>query len=231
VTTRWERVGGTTRWGRYLSSHEEAALRWADEFAGPRGCALDIGCEGGRWARLLTERGWEMTCTDTDREALEVCAARLPSARCIVVDPDRPELPVPDDSQGLVSCIEVHPVAMSEWFPAEVSRVLRPGGVLVTVAWNRASLRGIVADLLERRRNGRRHPFYGRTYRAWRRDLLAHDFRILRAQGLAWAPFSRTSNSPAVPIATAVERALGLRRLPVLSPWVLVVAQYRPAAP
>jgi hypothetical protein len=44
---------------------------------------------------------------------------------------------------------------------------------------------------------------------------------------LAWAPFTRKSDARLIPLATALERVLGLRRLPALSPLIVVTARRR----
>jgi hypothetical protein len=96
---------------------------------------------------------------------------------------------------SLVVCIEVLPVAHSDWFSDEAHRVLTPGGRLVTVAWNRSSLRGRLADAFSHIRHRGPHPYCQPPYRAWRRDLLASGFRVDSEQGLCWFPFGRASNS------------------------------------
>lgn len=226
-STHWESAAAT-RWGRYITEVERRAVDRADALAGPRTEALDVGCEGGRWAERLSRNGWSLTCLDVDADALAACAARCPDARCIQVRPTDTRFPVADAATGLLACIEVHPVTHAAWFPAEVVRVLRPGGVLVTVAWNRMSARGLAAEAVSRLRTGAGHDYYGTSYRRWRAGLVDAGIEILSEEGLCWMPFGRRSDSPLVPAAVALERILGLGRRPRLSPWVVVVAR-RPA--
>ncbi|GAA4864492.1 class I SAM-dependent methyltransferase [Actinomycetospora straminea] len=224
--TKWEQIA-ETRWGRYLSAREKDAIVTASRLAGPPGDALDIGAEGGRWARLLRDLGWSVTCTDVDEDAVALCAARLPDVRCLKVSPDREELPIGDRAVGLVICIEVIAVVSTAWFAPEVARVLAPGGSCVTVVWNCRSVRGWAANLLERYRHGRPHPYYTDDYASWRQRLVDHDFDIVSERGMAWFPFRRSSDSPAIPWATKLEDVLRLPRLVSWSPWVLVVARRR----
>jgi hypothetical protein len=84
--TFWEQTA-RTRWGAYMTEGEERVILDGEALARPAGCALEIGCEGGRCARLLAVRGWRMTCTDVDASALETFLARLPDAQCIRVFP------------------------------------------------------------------------------------------------------------------------------------------------
>jgi hypothetical protein len=73
-------VVATTRWGRYTTEVAENALLAATEIAGTPGAALEVGCEGGRWSRLLSNMGWALTCTDIDADVLAVCQQLVPTA-------------------------------------------------------------------------------------------------------------------------------------------------------
>src|SRR5579871_1312068 len=105
-STYWEAIADT-RWGRYVSQLEKAAILRAHHLATRPTTALEIGCEGGRWSRILSDLGWSLTCTDIDPELLRVCQRRLPEARCVLVDPNSTELPSETASIGLLLCIEV----------------------------------------------------------------------------------------------------------------------------
>jgi SAM-dependent methyltransferase len=190
--------------------------------------ALEIGCEGGRWSSLLAGLGWSITCTDVDAEVLARCAARLPEARCVVVEPGDRTLPLADASVSLVLCIEVQPVIQSDWFPREVVRVLRPGGELVGVTWNRLSARGMATDLMSRVRGRGGHGYYGQTYRPWRRRMEAAGLQFISERGMCWFPFGRASDSRLVPAAAWIEDRGRLWKLPSLSPWILFTARSAP---
>ena len=50
-----------TQWGTYLSELESNAIDLAARLAkGPEN-ALDVGCDGGRWAKVLEDQGWAMS--------------------------------------------------------------------------------------------------------------------------------------------------------------------------
>src|SRR5262245_44827966 len=89
--TFWERAA-QTRWGRYISSAEEAVLRTAASSIRP-GTALDIGCDGGRWSQLLVSLGWSLVCADVRVDAVELCQVRVPSAHCVLMKSDCNSLP------------------------------------------------------------------------------------------------------------------------------------------
>lgn len=222
--THWERVA-TTRWGAYLTTAERDAFEHALSLAGAPGAAMEVGAEGGRWSRLLSDRGWRLRCTDVDPEALEICAERLPDAECVVVDPDDTTLPAESGSIKLLVVIEVPPVVEAAWFPQEAHRVLEPGGVLITTTFNPVSARGLAYRLLLRL--GRRHhrAYRGPSYSTFRRRLASAGLSIVHERGYTWFPFTRDSDSRLIPYAATVERVLRLGRMPALSPFVIVIAR------
>jgi SAM-dependent methyltransferase len=229
--TQWERVERTTRWGRYLADRERNGLDRAHVHVSPPGDALDIGCDAGRWSRVLHQRGWSLTCVDINADALEVCRRRIPGAQIVHVSPDARTLPTSDESVDLLLAYEVPEVSGADWFPSEAARVIRTGGALVMTYANPHSPRGGANAILSRLQ---RHPeapgarqrnFYsGPGYRALRRRLRALGFRIAFEEGLCWFPFGRSSSSRLIPLATTLEARLGLRRLPTISGWVICVA-------
>jgi SAM-dependent methyltransferase len=222
VNTYMER-GAKTRWGTYVSEFERRAILKASDLAGPPTTALDVGCEGGRWSKLLVDRGWRITAIDIGEYAISLCQKRIPSAKCILVDPDDVTLPCETKSQGLVLCIEVPTVIASDWFMEEAWRVLRPEGLLVGVFENKLSLRGYARHLIARVKN--EYDYYNTIYGRWRKRLFRQGFKMIYEEGICWFPFSRTSDSPLVPVFTKLEQYLGLRRLVKVSPWIVFIAQ------
>jgi hypothetical protein len=129
--TFWE-TAAQSQWGSYISGIERRAIEKADLSAQTRTTALEIGCEGGRWSKLLSSRGWKMVCTAIDPEALGICRARIPAARCVLVRPGDVKLPCESASIGLMLCIEVsQALPYSDWFIGEARRVLCDGGLCV----------------------------------------------------------------------------------------------------
>ena len=225
VRTYWEEVN-LSEWSRYLTAVEKRAVLRALEAAGTGGVSLEIGCDGGRWSSMLAERGWSATCTDTRKEALELTKQRLPSARCVLVDPADTTLPGESASIDLLLCIEVEAVSSQQWFIREAARLLRPGGFVVATLLNRSSLRAFVHAA--RPGNRSKAGALGRyevTYRKWKTRLLQSGLHPIYEEGFCWAPFHRNSNSRMVRGFVAAERLLRLNHLIAISPWVAVVGQ------
>jgi SAM-dependent methyltransferase len=211
-----------TRWGAYINEIEKNAIMIGHGLCPETALALEIGCEGGRWSRMLTGMGWDMICTDVNPSFMDVCRQRLPKARCVVVSPNDDTLPCDSQSISLLLCVGVPPAIQSPWFISEAARVLKPGGVVVGTYWNLLSLRGFGLHLKGVLTGG--DDYYKSTYVGWRRKLRDRGFRIRHEEGYCWFPFRRASNSALVPYAVRVERGLGLGRLAAVSPWVAFVA-------
>jgi SAM-dependent methyltransferase len=221
--TVWERVA-QSRWGQYVTEIEKEAIMDAQRAAGPPERAIEIGCEGGRWSRLLSDEGWDMTCVDVDANALEACRKKNPSARLILERPESRTIDGKDSEFSLVLCVEVAPVIQSDWFLPEAFRILKPGGILLAVVWNKISIRGLAHRLHEKEEENA-ISFYRDSYYGWRKRLRAAGFNLLNAKGFCWGPFGRSSNSSLIPFFTSFERNLGLQSLAIFSPWVICLAQ------
>jgi SAM-dependent methyltransferase len=217
----WERTAGLSRFVAYTSQLERELILYANELAAPPTIALDIGCEGGRFSQILAERGWSMVCADIDPQVLELCQQRIPGARCVLLTEENRGLPCPDGSLGMLLCIEC-PVMPAEWFAREAVRALKTGGALVGVFHNKLSWRGAFSHTLASLHTYQ--GWYSNSYPSWRRAMRARGFEMVREVGLRWPPFPHTSDSRLLPLALAVERAMGLQKLASFSPLVGFVA-------
>jgi SAM-dependent methyltransferase len=175
-STYWEVVANTS-WGGYVAEVEKRAILKANALAANPTTCLEIGCEGGRWSKLLADLGWSVTCTDVDPETLKICKERIPTAHCMVVKPNDTSIPSESNSVSLLLCIEVPPVMHSQWFLAEAFRVLQTNGILVGVFLNRLSLRGLWAHITARLRNS--YEYYKLVYPRWRNELRKNGFRVV----------------------------------------------------
>ena len=212
-----------TRWGKYLTGVERDVIIRAQQMCGAPTVALDVGASGGRFSEFLAEHGWEIICTHINARSLKRCSERVPRATCIRVDPRDTTLPCATESIDLLLCVEVFEVIPTAWFTSGASRTLKSNGLTVGAFNNKLSWRGYIQHLLSVARN--RFDCYSTAYYRWRRELRQAGFQMLLEEGLCWFPFLRTSNSPLVTFCTAAESQIGLRRLPVFSPWIVFAAQ------
>ena len=110
--------------------HVLAAMRARAPWAGK--ALLDLGCGAGYWLPAVAGEAAEVTGVEPDPRLLPLAAARDPRAR--VLRGSAENIPLPD------ACVDVVHARFAYFFPpgcdaglAEVMRVLRPGGVLVSV--------------------------------------------------------------------------------------------------
>lgn len=218
----WEPIS-SRRWGQYISSIELQAIDFALDQVNAPGLALEVGAEGGRWSKMLADQGWQMTCTDINAEALELCQNRIPAAKCVLVDPDSTQLPCETNSLGLLLAIEVHEIVEQNWFVLEASRVLTENGLYVGVFQNKRSWRALLRNLKRDADGEFKH--YTASYAPWRTSMGERGFEMLKEVGLCWMPFGRMSNSSFIPLAVRLEGLIGLRKLPTFSPWIVFVAR------
>lgn len=218
----WEPVA-SLRWGQYISSIERQAIDFALQQIESPGEALEVGAEGGRWSKILADRGWQLTCTDINANALDVCQARIPEANCVLVDRNSTSFPCESNSISMLLAIEVHEMVEQDWFVLEAARVLTDHGLFVGVFQNKQSWRALLRNLKPESNGGFKH--YTASYAAWRTDMRKHGFEMLLEVGLCWMPFGRMSNSSLIPVAVEIEKRIGLRRLPKWSPWIVFVAK------
>lgn len=222
ILTYWEKVA-ETNWGRYISEIEKNTLLKAHGLFDKPTTAFEVGCEGGRWSNLLAGLGWNMIATDVNPEVLNLCQKRNPSATCILVKATDTRLPCDTKSVDLVVAIEPDVAMQGDWILPEANRVLRDGGIMVSVIWNNMSWRGIVPHIQCRIKGT--YDYYTYSYREWKDRFHRGGFRIIYTEGLCWMPFGRSSNSSLIPFFTNMEKALGLRKLTYLSPWICLIAK------
>jgi SAM-dependent methyltransferase len=227
--TYWDRVAQTTRWGRYVTEIQRQVIEQGEAYAGPPGKAVDLGCGGGRWSKMLAERGWEMTCIDVSSQSLDICKRNVATANCILAQAKDRTIPLASNAVSLALCIEVVPLIEADWFAPEVHRILSDSGIFIGVYINGRSLRGMASRLKNRLVSGESsYTFYQSRYDLWKCRLLKTGFEMLHEESCCWGPFTRNSNSPFVPAFAKVERAVGLHRVVTFSPWVVFIARKQP---
>jgi 2-polyprenyl-6-hydroxyphenyl methylase/3-demethylubiquinone-9 3-methyltransferase len=132
------------RWVRTLKNLVPGRLSWMDRQIDWQGKAvLDLGCAGGFMAEALNDRGATVSGIDPAAEAVEAARAHAAqTGRAIQYDVGVGEdLPHADGAFDAVVCVDVlEHVADLPRVLAEVTRVLRPGGLFLFDTINRNAL-------------------------------------------------------------------------------------------
>ena len=178
VADRW--WSDDLRWMRTLKNLVPGRLGWFDRQIDWRGKAvLDLGCAGGFMAEALDARGARVTGIDPAAEAVAAARAHAEAqGRAIAYDVGVGEdLPYADAAFDAVVCVDVleHVRDLGQVL-AEVSRVLRPGGLFLFDTINRNPLARlatitIAEDVLRLLPKGTHDPALFITPRALRAGL------------------------------------------------------------
>lgn len=102
----------------------------------PKTKTLDIGCGAGRDAIYLSQIGFDVTGIDLAPKAIEIASQRAKEAGVSVVwaIADALELPFPNEAFDLITdraCFHHIPDSDRPRYVREVTRILRPGGVII----------------------------------------------------------------------------------------------------
>jgi SAM-dependent methyltransferase len=95
------------------------------------GLVVDLGCGGGRWARVLNDRGYDVLGMDASADFIRMARANAPKSTFVTADLWRSRLP---ECDGVTSIGEVLNYGRRRSLAALFRRIhcaLRPGGVFV----------------------------------------------------------------------------------------------------
>ncbi len=110
---------------------------------------LDFGCGCGRTiAWFLRDYNAEFHGVDVDADAVDWCTKHLRRGHFLANAPE-PPLPYPIGHFDVVYCLSVFThldESMQDLWLAELSRILRPGGVLLLTVFGEASRKGLDAE-------------------------------------------------------------------------------------
>ena len=96
----------------------------------------------------------------------------------------------------------------------ECYRTLKSNAPLILSFGNKSSLKSQIREL--------RGKSYKHSYCRVMQSLSKIGFVVVKKMGYNWLPFGRTSESRLIPFLARLEKLLALRRIPRLSPWVIV---------
>jgi ubiquinone/menaquinone biosynthesis C-methylase UbiE len=211
--THWEKAA-KTRMGKYLTRMEtEFIFNTIDPLQ--MHTILDVGAEAGRFSLLAADSKATVIGIDLDSYGLK--RLKLKNKHVNVIQADARKIPLKDETFDAIFMIEV-----LDYIPeldealGECHRTLKANAPLIFSFGNRSSLK---SKLREQRGKSYRHS-YSRVMQC----LFKTGFETKHKMGYSWLPFGRTSESRLVPFSARIEKLFALRRIPSLSPWVIVHA-------
>ncbi len=231
-------------YARIHQRRSAAALHWIDQFELPAGASvLEIGCGAGLMAIALAQRGYRVQATDSSTMMLELARQNAEQAgvsnHILTAVADAHRLNYPDQSFDVVIALGVTPFLYC--LPAairEMSRVLRPGGRLITNADHRwrlhtlldphfspllAPIRQLVKKAVRRVKDsnaaGQDPPVYMYSRRHFDSIVTAAGFDVVHSYMFGFGPFSFLGRELPDSLGVKVDRllqAVADRRAPVL---------------
>ncbi|MCL4861697.1 MAG: methyltransferase domain-containing protein [Caldilineaceae bacterium] len=215
--------------GRYLLKQEQGFIERA--LAGAPVTStniLELACCTGRVSEPLRSRGFSVVGVELDPYALDVY--RRHHTNGLLVRGNVLELPFGDNCFDCILAIQCSSYFEPNIFLLECHRVLTSGGILILDVTNRRNYKRMLKHFLRGKSTYRVADTL--SFSQWLHFLEAHQFSIQALHGYNWPPFppenAQFSNSKLVDVAAYAEGLLQLRRLPALSPWLLIAATKRP---
>jgi ubiquinone/menaquinone biosynthesis C-methylase UbiE len=211
--THWE-YAAKTRMGKYLTHLETDFISKAID-PSKTGVVIDVGAEAGRFSLMAAKSSITVTAIDIDAYSLR--RLKLKNKNVAVIQADARKIPFKNESFDGVIMVEVLDyIPQLDEAMGECYRILKSGAPLVLSFGNQSSLKAKLRGL--------RGKSYQHSYMKVTRCLVQTGFEVTGRLGYSWLPFGRTSQSKLVPVLAGAERVFGLRRIPRLSPWVILSA-------
>jgi ubiquinone/menaquinone biosynthesis C-methylase UbiE len=211
--THWEKAA-KTRMGKYLTNVETSFINKALDLS-QSNVIMDVGAEAGRFSELSKTSNAATISLDIDSYGLKRLKQKTGHIEAIVADARK--IPIKNETFDAIFMIEV-----LDYIPeldqalVECLRTLKPTASLVVSFGNRSSLKSKLKEF-----SGK--P-YQHSYRKVMQTLTATGFSVKRKTGYSWLLFGRMSENHLIPFLSRMERLFGLRRIPSISPWVIIHA-------
>ena len=212
--THWEKAA-KTRMGKYLTRMETVFI-FNSITPSQLHTVMDVGAEAGRFSLMATNTGTMSIGIDIDSYGLK--RLKLKNKNANVIQADARKIPLKDEVFDAVFMIEVLDyIPEVEEALRECKRTLKSNASLVLSFGNSFSLK---SNLRRLRGKSYRHS-YGKVMRF----LSETGFAVKRKMGYSWLPLGRTSENRLISFLALIEKLFALRRIPSLSPWVIVHAE------
>jgi 2-polyprenyl-3-methyl-5-hydroxy-6-metoxy-1,4-benzoquinol methylase len=211
--TYWEKAA-KTRLGKYLTSIESEFISNSINLS-KSSLVLDVGAEAGRFSMLAANKCLNVTGIDIDSRSLRRLKAK--NKDVTVIQADARKMPLRTGYFDAVLMIEVldYITELTQTFE-ECSRIIKPGASVILSFGNQSSLKAKIKAI--------KGKSYLHSYSNALKSLKKTGFTIKSKLGYNWLPFGRTSQSRIIPFFAGTEKLLRLRKIPSLSPWVIIHA-------
>ena len=211
--THWEKAA-KTRMGKYLTQLETDFIFNSIDPSKSH-VVVDIGAEAGRFSLMAAGTSARVIGIDIDSYSLK--RLKLKDENVSVIQADARKIPLKNETFDAVFMIEVldYIPELADTF-GECYRILKPGSPLILSFGNQSSLKSKLREL--------RGKSYLHSYKRVMQCLSKTGFTVKKKMGYSWLPFGRTSESQLVPFLAGAEWLFRLRRIPSLSPWVIIHA-------
>jgi len=200
--------------GKYLTQVETRFILNSIDLS-QANAIMDVGAEAGRFSQFSKNNNAETISLDIDSYGLK--RLKLKAKNTNAIQADARKTPVKGETFDVIFMIEV-----LDYIPeldqalAECHRILKPNASLILSFGNKSSLKAKLREI-----SGKS---YQHSYRKVIKALAETGFSIKKKTGCNWLLFGRMSENRMIPILARIERLFGLRRIPSLSPWVIVHA-------
>ena len=211
--TFWEKAA-KTRMGKYLTRMETNFVFKSIDPSRTR-TIMDVGAEAGRFSLLAANDQAMVIGIDLDSHSLK--RLKLKNQPVHIIQADARKVPLKDEVFDAIIMIEVldYIVELDKAL-VECYRTLKVNAPLLLSFGNKSSLKSKLREF--------RGKSYTHSYKGVMQCLSKTGFVVARKMGYSWLPFGRTSENILVPFLARVEKLFALKRIPSLSPWVLVHA-------
>jgi ubiquinone/menaquinone biosynthesis C-methylase UbiE len=210
--THWEKAA-KTRMGKYLTQIETRFIHNSINLSNLN-IIMDVGAEAGRFSQLSNSNA-QTVSLDIDSYGLRRLKIKAESVDGVQADARK--IPITDETFDAIFMIEV-----LDYIPeldqtlAECHRTLKPGATLIMSFGNKSSLKAKLREL-----SGKS---YLHSHNEVMKTLEKARFLVKRKTGYNWLLFGRMSQNRLIPFLAKLERIVGLRKIPSLSPWVILHA-------
>ena len=212
--THWEKAS-ETRMGKYLTQVETSFIMNSIDLSKAK-TVMDVGAEAGRFSQLSKDTSTETISLDIDSYGLK--RLKLKTKNNInTIQADARRTPIGDQTFDVIFMIEVLDyISELDEILAECHRTLKPNAPLILSFGNKSSLKAKLREITGKS--------YKHSYSKVIKALIKAGFSIKEKTGYNWLLLGRMSENRMIPILAKMERFFGLRRIPSLSPWVIIHA-------